>query len=114
MRGFGGVSKSEFYQLSYREIFESYFAEFDDDGELVPLRRRLRRLGETLAPCEMPSAETLDIPPDVLLCGVPMDYVLSWWSVWRQRGTLTTEQLTERWYEERRAAPPHNWRDRRA
>jgi hypothetical protein len=117
MRGFGGVSKSEFYALSWREIFESYFAEFTEDGDLVPLRQRMRRLqGEASgdpahADRELPSVEELEIPANVLVCGVPMDFALMWWGIWRRRGVFSTEQLLEKWCEEMRRSPPHNWRD---
>ena len=104
MRGFGGVSKSEFYTLSWREIFESYFAEFTEDGELVTWRQRLRRLAGELtgdpdqADRELPSVESLDIPPVVLTCGVPLDYTLMFWGLWRKRG-MVTEYILDRWWE---------------
>lgn len=102
MRGFGGVSKTEFYRLSYREIFESYFAEFTDDGELVPLRRRYKRLRERRFENEhgrprLPLLDELGVPEDVLQCGVPLDYTRLFWAIWRRRG-LPTEDIEKRWW----------------
>lgn len=103
MGGFGGVSKSEFLSLSYRDILESYFAEFEgDDRELVPLRQRRKRWqGEKTgkienAATELPTLKSLDIPPEVLGDGVPMTYMLMFWSVWRKRNQ-STEYILERW-----------------
>lgn len=119
MGGFGGVSKSAFYRLSYREIFESYFAEFDGDHHLVPLRHRYQQMRMALG-TEVRSGngkvltlEELAIPPAVLSCGVPLDFTRLWWSVWRRRDLYTTEQLEEKWWQEMRQAPPLEFREPR-
>lgn len=117
MGGFGGITPEQYYKLSDRQILDSYLAEFDEDRRLVPLKRRIwnARYPDTVtgdpdrAGRELPSVESLDIPQEVLLCGVPMDYVLMWWSIWRKRATYNTEELLAKWWSERGELPPTNW-----
>lgn len=82
---------------------------------MISLRQRLRRLnGETTgslenAARELPSVEELDIPAEVLSAGVPLDYTLLFWSVWRKRG-METEYILARWREMIAAQPPRDGR----
>jgi hypothetical protein len=107
---FSYMTPELYASLSDRVILGCYLAQRDEDGALIPERRRRREhsrgsRGEPTgrpedAARELPSAESLEIPALVWDSGTPGDFTLMWWQTWRSRACYTTEQLLERWHQE--------------
>lgn len=72
-------------RLSDYQVCEVYFAPRDKEDRLVRFWER-NDDEEPNALRGFSSAEELGVPREALLCGVPMDFVLMFWTVWRQRG----------------------------
>lgn len=81
---FGHMAPGLYARLSDYQICEVYFAERDKDNNLVPFWQRQAVPGADRN--GFPSAEELGVPREALLMGVPMDFVLMFWQVWRGRG----------------------------
>jgi hypothetical protein len=115
---FGYMTPELYASLSDRVILGCYLSQRDEDGALIPERRRRREQSERSrssrghgqsgeptgrpedAARELPSAESLEIPALVWDSGTPGDFTLMWWQTWRSRACYTTEQLLERWHQE--------------
>ncbi len=111
--GFTGMTPDIYFSLTDFQVATLLLAERDEDGAVIPEcnlaggreRKRLRSAGTVeRAGEELPSAEALKLPPEVMADmqthGFPMDWTLCWWQVWRARDTETTEELLERWHRE--------------
>jgi hypothetical protein len=71
-------------------------------------RQRIRNAGR-----ELPSAESLGVPEEALLSGVPMSWVLMFWQTWRGRN-MAPEDILKRFREVTgRGATAGNGRRRR-
>jgi hypothetical protein len=119
---FSGMTPELFAALSDQQIASVYLAPRDKKGRLIPEWKLLRRR-ERAAPGgapeptgdprragrELPAPESLDIPPEALLMGVPMAYVSMFWSVWVRRGALPAD-IMRRFREQVKACRPRGHR----
>jgi hypothetical protein len=91
-----------------------YLAPHDDDGRLIPIRKRMLVLagGQTGDPDqvgrELPAPDSLDIPHEALHAGYPMSYTVLFWKVWKQRG-LATEAIMEKFKETLKVYKPRGF-----
>lgn len=104
------VTPEQYDRLTDWDIIHVYLAPRDDEGALVTLKRRISRarlggLPED-AQRELPSVEELQVPREALLLGVPMDYTLMFFQVWRARG-LDAESTMAKFREKVKEVPPN-------
>jgi len=101
---FGGITPELYARLSDYQVTEIYFAPRDKDLNLIPFYERLadreQQEEEQAEPVRSPTAglgtvEELGVPQEMLLKGIPMDFVLLFYRTWRDRGK-TAEWVTER------------------
>ena len=87
--GFTGFTPAHYAALSDRQIVGLLTAPRGEDGAVIPERALLGTgTGDPrLFRREMPSVESLGVPSEVLMQGVPQQYVALFWDVWSSRGT---------------------------
>lgn len=56
-------------------------------------------------PVKLPTIEDLNLPREVLLAGVPLQYLRMFWAVWRRRG-CPEDEITDRFWKQVHEVPP--------
>ena len=101
----------QYAKISDWDLIHVYLAPREEDGTFILLRERLRRAGgqadeeKEQEPPEDPIT-ALNVPREALFMGVPMQYVLMFWQVWRRRG-MAEDQIMEKFREQVKEVPPH-------